>query len=130
VTLRIYNTDLTATAGVPQVTGSIKWGTTEVTAAKGGQSLTLSLTIVGTFVGTTATIRSGGPAGATLTGSGPWTLVVPYFSTDQDDVVVDATVTYSGGSVPYVFVVTVYPHVSWWLDSTGTWKPRKNAVKI
>lgn len=130
MSFRLYDTDLTATAGVPQVAGSIKLGTTEVTSAKGGQTLTLSLTITGTSTGATATLRSGGPAGATLTGTGPWTLTVPYFSTDQDDVVVDATVTYAGGSVPYVFVVTVYPHVSWWLDSTGTWKPRKNAVKI
>lgn len=130
MSLRFYDTDLTATAGVPQVTGSIKYGAAEVTSAKGGQALTLSLTVVGAYTSMSAAIRTGGPTGATLTGSGPWTLTVPYFSTDQADVIIDATVTYSGGTVPYTFVVTVYPHISWWLDSTGTWKPRKNAVKL
>lgn len=133
MSLRLYDTDLTATAGAPVVTGTVKLGTTEVTSAKGGQALTLGLAITGTYTSLSASIRSGSLAGGVLTGAGPtWTLTAPYFDGPaQDDIVVDATVTYSGGTVPWTFVVTVYPHTSWYANAAGTtWLPSKGEVNL
>jgi hypothetical protein len=128
--LQVSMLSLAVVGNAPSLTGTVLVNGTESANARGGDVVTMNITIDQAYTSVAWTLD---PTSAPAEMAGTDTsrqFVAPYLL-DGADVLIAVTATGPGGtSAPLMLAVTVYPHADWYADATGTWQPLRTNTDL